>query len=147
MRHYKHHRRFLILFLAAIMLLSMTACNFGEDSSDYDDYDDYVYVPPVSPYVTMVKEATHSSYGITYGKAFDSFFADPEWSYFKADSGEDVVEFTGEFSYSGSPATAKIQFVLDLSGGTFTAYHLSIDGVAQNKLMLSAMIQKVFESY
>lgn len=99
------------------------------------------------PYVRMVKEATHSSYGIEYGKAFDRFFSSPSWRSFDSTSGQKVVEFTGRFTYSGSPATAKIQFVLDIQGGTFTAYYLSINDVSQNKLMLSAMIQKVFESY
>ena len=62
-------------------------------------------------------------------------------------TGEDVVEFKGGFSYSGSPATAEIQFVLDLSAGTLQVYHLSINGEGQNQLMLAAMVQKVFESY
>lgn len=98
-------------------------------------------------YVNMVKNATHSSYGIQYGKAFDRFFSSPSWRSFDSTTGKKVVEFTGKFSYSGSPATAKIQFTLDVSGGTFTATYLSINDVSQNQLMLSAMIQKVFESY
>lgn len=98
-------------------------------------------------YVNMVKNATHSSYGIQYGKAFDRFFSSPSWRSFDSTTGKKVVEFTGRFSYSGSPATAKIQFTLDVSGGTFTATYLSINDVSQNQLMLSAMIQKVFESY
>ena len=107
------------------------------------------YIPHtyVSPYVTLIKEARNSTYGITYGKAFDSFFSNPKWEYFQATTGEDVVEFTGGFLYSGSPATAKIQFVLDLKGGSFTASYLSINGQAQNWLMRVIMIQKVFESY
>ena len=99
------------------------------------------------PYVKLVKTATNSNYGITYGDAFNKFFTNPKWSYFKADSGENVVEFTGGFSYSGSPATAKIQFVVDVSANTLEVYHLSINGEAQNRLMLAALVKKVFESY
>lgn len=101
----------------------------------------------VNPYVQIVKTTENSNYGITYGKAFDSFFTSPSWDYFKATTGEHVVEFEGGFLYDGKPATATIQFVLDLDEGMLQVYHLSINGVAQNKLMLSAMIKKVFESY
>lgn len=100
-----------------------------------------------NPYVTMVKTATNSNYGITYGAAFDSFFTNTEWSYFKATTGENVVEFEGDFLYSGALATAKIQFIVDTASGTLSVYHLSIDGVDQNKLMLATLVQKVFESY
>ncbi len=98
-------------------------------------------------YVYMVKESTHSTYGIKYGRAFDSFFSSPSWRHFKSSNYQDVVEFTGLFSYAGSPATAKIQFVINLSEGTFSAEYLEINGVAQNRLTLAAIINKVFESY
>ena len=127
-----------------IVTLTGSSRRGGGSSSSSSSYVPYTYV---SPYVTMIKDARNSTYGVTYGKAFDSFFTNPRWEYFKASTGEDVVEFTGGFLYSGSPATAKIQFVIDLKEGTFTAYHLSINGEAQSRLLLAAMIQKVFESY
>lgn len=145
----KRYRPIVILALAALLIFSLTACG-SDSSSDSGSSGSSSYVPTmptVSPYVLMIKEATHSEYGITYGRAFDSFFADPEWSYFKATTGEHVVEFEGIFSYDGSPATAKIQFVLDMDEGTFSAYHLAINGVDQSRLMLATLIQKVFESY
>ena len=95
----------------------------------------------------MVKDATNSTYNIKYGKAFDRFFSSPKWRYFKSTTDQHVVEFTGKFSYKNEPAKAKIQFILDLDDGTFTASFLSIDDEAQNRLMLSALIKKVFESY
>ncbi len=95
----------------------------------------------------MVRDAKHSTYGITYGTALNDFFSDPEWSYFESTTGEHVVEFEGGFSYDNSPATARIQFIIDLDEGTFSAAYLAINDVAQNKLMLAALIKKVFESY
>ena len=90
-------KRIALLALIAVMMVSAVAC--GSDNSS--DSDDSVYIPPVyvSPYVRMVKDATNSNYGITYGDAFDSFFSDPEWSYFEASTGENVVEFEGRFLY------------------------------------------------
>lgn len=148
MKKFHTAKRIALVTLVIALMLTFAACS-GTSSSDDDydyDYDD-VYVPPVSPYVTMVKDATNSNYGITYEKAFNAFFANPEWSYFKATSGEHVVEFEGEFSYDNAPATATIQFVVDVDEGTFSAYHLSINGVDQSRLMLATLIQKVFESY
>ena len=105
------------------------------------------YTPAMNRYVKIVKTTTNSNYGITYGAAFDSFFTNPRWEYFQASTGEHVVEFEGGFSYSNAPATAKIQFIVDEVGGTLEVYHLSIDGEAQSRLMLAAMVKKVFESY
>ena len=124
----------------------------GSNYGGYDDYNDNYYGSGSSSYlestyIRMVKNATHSSYGITYGKAFDAFLADPEWDYFESTTGLHVVEVTGDMTYDGYPVTAKLQFVLDLDEGTFEAYHLSFDGEAQSKLMIAALIQKVFESY
>lgn len=101
----------------------------------------------VNPYVTIVKTTKNSNYGITYGAAFDSFFTNPQWSYFQATSGEHVVEFEGGFYYDGAPATATVQFVVDTTAGTLEVYHLSINGVSQSRLVLSALVKKVFESY
>lgn len=67
--------------------------------------------------------------------------------HFKASTGEHVVEFEGGFYYDNKPATATIQFIVDMSEGTIQVYHLSINGQAQNKLMLAALVKKVFESY
>jgi len=103
--------------------------------------------PPENSYITTVKNATNSNYGITYGAAFNKFFSNPKWSYFKASSGEDVVEFEGDFYYDGAPATATVQFVVDTYNGTLEVYHLSINGVSQSKLMLATLVKKVFESY
>ena len=95
----------------------------------------------------MVKSATHSTYGVKYGAAFDSFFSNTRWEHFTSTEGINVVEFTGTFYYDNSPAIATIQFVIAPEDGSFTIYHLSINGAAQSKLMLATPVQKVFESY
>lgn len=98
-------------------------------------------------YVTIVKTTVNSNYGISYGSAFNSFFSRPTWRYFEASTGEDVVEFEGGFYYDDMPATATIQFVVDLYEGTLEVYHLSINDVAQSRLMLATLLEVVFESY
>ena len=137
----------IIALLLAGIVAAIIGLTGGSGGSGSPSSTGSSYVPTVSPYVRMVKEAKNSNYGITYGAAFDSFFSNPRWSYFEASSGEDVVEFTGNFYYKNEPAKAKIQFVLDLYNGTMEVYHLSINGEAQSRMMLLAMLEKVFESY
>ena len=131
-----------VVLVSAIAIIGVVASDSGSSSSGGS-----YYVPVESPYVRMVKGATNSSYGITYGAAFENFFSDTSWDYFTSTDGQHVVEFEGDFYYDGSPATATVQFVLNISEGTFTVYHLSINDVSQSRFMLSALIQKVFESY
>jgi hypothetical protein len=132
----------IIAALAVLLVVGVTQSNSDSSSSSYS--------PPVvyeHPYVTLVKTTENSKYGVTYGAAFNSFFGSPRWEYFSASTGEDVVEFTGTFYYDNAPATATIQFVLDMDEGMLEVYHLSINGVGQSRLMLNTLIQKVFESY
>lgn len=131
-----------LLIVGIIAVADDSSSGSGSGGSGYSSVVSYV-----NPYVQIVKSTENSNYGITYGKAFDSFFSSPSWEYFEATTGEHVVEFEGGFLYDGKPATATIQFVLDMDEGMMEVYHLSINGVAQNKLMLSAMLKKVFESY
>lgn len=133
-------------WLIVIIIGAFVFVSGSDSSSSSSSSSGSYYVPTISPYVSMVKDATNSNYGITYGKAFNYFFSNPDWSSFTATTGEIVVEFEGKFTYDNSPATAKIQFVLDLAGGTFSVYHLSINGVSQSKLVLATLINKVFET-
>ena len=133
--------------MAAAFILLIVCITSGKDSgsssgSGYSSVTSYV-----NPCVRMVKETKNSTYGVTYGAAFNSFFTNPSWDYFQATSGEHVVEFEGGFPYQDKPAAATIQFVLDLDEGMLEVYHLSINGVGQNRAMLAAMVSKVFESY
>ncbi len=122
--------------------ITVAVVSSGSGSSSYSSGIDVM-----SPFVRLVKTTTNTNYGITYGTAFDSFFSSPRWRYFLSDSGMNVVEFTGRFSYADSPATALIQFVVDLDEGSITASYLEINGIAQNRLMLATLIGKVFSSY
>ena len=111
-----------------------------------------------------VKLGTTSDYpGVTYGEAFEEFFAKPKWEYFKGtqegpdDNGDgqpdyvnediDVVEFTGYCTYQEVEVKALIQFTLDNEAGTFEATYLSFNEVPQSTVMLYGLLSKVFESY
>jgi hypothetical protein len=95
--------------------------------------------------VSSVKDASLSSCPLaTLGQMADAFMTNPSWSDFPSTSGGTVVELKGEISYDGYPAEALIQF--DLSGGSFEAVYLGINGVDQNRLVLSALLTKMCNS-
>jgi hypothetical protein len=111
-----------------------------------------------------VKSGTNNSYpGITYEEAFENFFAYPTWEYFKGtqdgpdDDGDgepdytiddiDVVEFTGNCTYSDVEVKALVQFQLDIDAGTFEATYLSFNDVPQSSSMITELLSTVFETY
>ncbi len=112
-------------------------------------------------HIQFVKGGTNTAYpGVTYEEAFENFFTDPSWKYFKGtqegpdDDGDgepdytiddvDVVEFTGRCLYADTEVTALIQFVLDTNAGTFEPTFLSFNDVPQSVLMLAGLMEKVF---
>lgn len=97
--------------------------------------------------IQFVKRGTNSAYpDITYGKAFDAFFSNPTWGYFVADTGEDVVEFTGNCFYDNVEVEALIQFTLDKDAGTFEVNYVSLNDVTQSQYMVEVLLEAIFEN-
>ena len=93
----------------------------------------------------MVKNGHPNEYpNRTYEQAFSNFFAQPQWKYFKSDDQQNVVEFTGDCTYQDVPVKARIQFVVDEKAGTFETTYLAFNAVPQNRLVLSALLEKTF---
>lgn len=100
------------------------------------------------PYVNFVKEGHPNSYpGITYEEAFHSFFSNPQWYYFEAETGEDVVEFTGNCLYYEKEVEVMVQFVLDYKNNTFEIYAFELNDIPQSRLEIWALVDRVFEDY
>lgn len=103
---------------------------------------------PVNQYIEFVKNGYPEAYpNITYGQAFDSFFTDPVWKYFKSDEDRDIVEFSGGCLYQEAEVTATIQFILSYDEGSFETGYFDMNGVPQNQLMTYSMIETVFDDY
>lgn len=61
--------------------------------------------------IQFVKELPFAQYhDKTFGWAFDHFFHNPQWDFFKDEYGEYVVEFSGECTYEGEHTVLKMQF-------------------------------------
>lgn len=99
-------------------------------------------------HVTFVKNGCPTAYpDITYEEAFSNFFSNRNWRYFESDTGEDIVEFTGDCVYRDAAVTVCLQFILDTDEGTFETGYLAFNDVPQSLLIEYALITKVFESY
>lgn len=162
-------KKMMSIVLAGALCFSMCACGSSSDNSESsvgESADQGMKsISLENENVLAVKEAVNSHYpgNITYGDAFEEFFTDPLWEYFKGsqegpdddEDGEpdytiddiDVVEFTGGCTYQDVEVTALIQFTLDKEEGTFEAVYLSLNDVPQSTLMLGGLLSTVFESY
>lgn len=83
---------------------------------------------------------------ICYGDAFDNFFGTPTWKYFQADTGEDVVEFTGYCTYHDVEVKARLQFILE-TDGTITYGAMSFNDVPQTQIITATMVETAFDTY
>lgn len=99
-------------------------------------------------YINLVKNGSPKLYpDSTYGEAFENFFDDPEWEYFKSTEEKDIVEFSGGCTYMDEPVTATLQFDLDYEKGRFSTEYFEMDGEEQSELMTMAILAKVFSEY
>lgn len=142
-------KKMMSIVLAGTLCFSMCACGSSSDHSESSVSESadqgMKTISLENENVLAVKEAVNSHYpgDITYGDAFEEFFTDPSWEYFKGsqegpdDDGDgepdytiddiDVVEFTGGCTYQDVEVTALIQFTLDKEEGTFEAVYLSFN--------------------
>lgn len=130
------------------LCLTLTGCNAATSASR--EVADQVanVVQAEEEHVLMVKNGYPQSYpDCPYGKVFDEFFGSPTWTYFKGEGGEDVVEFTGYCTYREAEVKARLQFILNVSEGTFESGALSFNDVPQVELITVSMIEKAFQTY
>ncbi|MDR6720888.1 hypothetical protein [Paenibacillus sp. 2003] len=96
--------------------------------------------------VLGVKNGYFQSYpNESIGEAFDHFFENNTWKYFKTESSEDVVEFTGNTVYREAKVKARLQFIIDKTSG-FEVAALSFNDVPQDNMIKAALLKSVFES-
>ena len=137
----KRHNRIIFLPVIFLLLGLLTSCS-SSDSSANSVTNAINDVFNSSPNVDLVKNGNVQACSTaTLGQMADAFMSNPSWREFTSVSGGTVVELTGEISYQGMPATAKIQF--EVTGGTFKAVYLGINDVDQNLFTLSGLLDKM----
>ena len=96
--------------------------------------------------VMMVKAGKLSAYpNKTVGEAIDGFFANPSWSSGTSESGTEFVNAVGKITFMNKEVKAVLQFKIDKAKKTIEVSALEFNDIAQNKLMLTSLLSKVFE--
>ena len=127
-----------ILVIGSLMV-SVTACS----KSQIEDAVNIAMSDPAK--VSLVKNGHFQGYpDKKIGDAFNAFFGSPTWQEFTADTGEQIVEFNGNFMYLDNETRATIQFVVDEGAGTFEIYTIAFNDVPQNLIMQATLIAKVY---
>lgn len=137
----------LCLLLMVVLLVLCSACSNASVKNAEEELKDSVAnaMDSDNKYVLMVKNGyRENNPALTYDKAFSAFFGAPRWKYFKANEGENIVEFTGDCIYQDVAVKARIQFVVDEKQGTFEATYLALNEVPQNRIILASLIEKAF---
>jgi len=135
------------IFLISVLLfpLILAGCSGSSPSDSSDVSSDPLDYFRDSINVSSVKDASLSSCpSATLGEMADAFMSNASWTDFPSSTGTTIVELTGGISYDGYPSDALIQF--DLSGGSFEAAYLGINGVDQTLLVLSALLGKMCDA-
>jgi hypothetical protein len=134
--------------IVPILIISLAACSSVqetvEDAAKEVSKEVEKEINSLNPKVDFVKEGTLDGYpDVTVGEAFEQFFGNPHWEFFEAETGESVIEFTGDCTYQEVDVEANLQFILH--DDTFEVGALSFNEVPQTELITNALLKKVFE--
>lgn len=133
----KNSTNYRLLFLLLIISLFFSACANSGESLNLTVLE--------SPEIKAVKKGTlEICPNATVEEMAEAFLSNPKWTDFESVSSGKVVELTGGFSYDNNPSTALIQFTFD--GSSFETAYLGINGIDQNLIVLSALLQKMCEA-
>lgn len=110
----------------------------------------YIYIPRyVGNNINVLKviNGHPSAYpSITYGQAFDKFFASPSWHYEQSTDGTPYVTFTGKCTYNGIPSTAAIIYY-PANENDIRIMSASINGVKLDAAGMKVLNNTPFENY
>jgi hypothetical protein len=119
-----------------ISALALSAC--GSDTNPISAF------KPDSAAVSLVKDGSVGACpSSTLGAMANAFLTNPEWNDFSTSSGESVIELTGSFLYSGSPATLSLQFSPNLATSSFEVGYMGINDVSQSRIVVAALFDKM----
>lgn len=94
--------------------------------------------------VTMVTEGTLEEYpNQKIGEAFDAFFDECNWEYFKSEDGQDIVEFNGKYDDSGENIDICIQY--EILKDKFEVQYFSSGGIPSTIEDYLLLMKLVFE--
>lgn len=138
--------------ICLIVIVALVGCGCSLDSDDISKQVQSI-AQSDNEYVLGVKYGTPSTYpNITYGEAFEAFFAYPTWTYYQGtregdEKVYDVVEFTGNCMLADKEVKALIQFTISDDKKSFEASYFSLNDIPQSMVDLNGLLDKVFSEY
>lgn len=78
------------------------------------------------------------------GDAFENYFGDTSWEAFTSDDDMEIVEFNGKFMYYDDETDCCLQFQT-YEDGSFDIYAVEFNGIPQDKLTISVLLEKVMD--
>ena len=101
--------------------------------------------------ISIVKNGYFNGYTeITVGEAVNGFFANPKWtSGIPVDeelSNFMLVNVEGNILYNEKTVDAFIQFTVDVNTGAFELYAFEMNGIPQNNIMKTSLVDSMFEN-
>jgi hypothetical protein len=142
-------KRIIGFIITPFLILNLVSCSSVqetvEDVANEVSKEVEKEINELDPRASFVKNGTLDGYpDMTVGEAFEQFFGNPQWEYFEADTGESVVEFTGDCVYQEVDVEANLQFILH-EDDTFEVGALSFNDVLQSELITNALLAKTFD--
>ena len=129
-------KRRIVVIIVVLLSMLFISCDKKQEIKDTESED-----------VISLKSQTFTKYPEnTVGEAVEGFLSDPKWISFIGEDGNKYVNVTGGMSYQKQKISAMMQFKIDIANNTFEAFALEFNGISQNKIMLKALVKKMFES-
>ena len=96
--------------------------------------------------IKAVKNASPKKYpDCTYGKAFESFFANAEWSLAESGKTSNVVEFTGDAYFVDEKSNFLVRFNVDEIGKYISVAVIKIDGKRVEEVVANNILETIFD--
>lgn len=99
-----------------------------------------------SKMIDEVKNYSPEGYSkCTYGKAFEDFFSDENWSFFRSDKNLNIVEFKGKANLNSKEVEVLVQFMLDELGHNPRVNYVEVDGKKAENYIAVSMFEEIFK--
>lgn len=99
-------------------------------------------------YIEVVKEGYLSDFSdVTVRNAFNYAFFEPYWRYYKAKTGEHVVELSGDITFQGKKGHAILQFVVDEQNMEFAAQAMKFNDAVLSVEQKNILIGMVYRTW
>ncbi|WP_245622802.1 hypothetical protein [Lysinibacillus contaminans] len=99
-------------------------------------------------YIDTVKGGHLTGFSeVTVRDAFNHALTEPYWRYYKAKTGQHVVELSGGISHSGEKGRAVIQFIVEGESTVFTLGAMKFNEVVQDVEQKWTLIGNVYDTW